>query len=131
MACHTEQQPIPIKEISEKLNISFHFLTKILQKITKQNLMRSYKGARGGVALAKSANSITLMDIILAIEEQDFFQKCLLGLDECSDESPCPAHNQWAPIRKEFRSLSEGMSLAILADKIKKDGYRIASFAKK
>ena len=42
-----ERHFVPIREISEKLGLSFHFLTKILQKLTEAGLMESYRGPSG------------------------------------------------------------------------------------
>ena len=43
-----------IREMSEKLNISFHFLTKILQKLKDNRIVKSHQGPKGGVSFAKS-----------------------------------------------------------------------------
>lgn len=131
VAGHPESKYVPIGKISEELNISFHFLTKILQKLTQRNIMRSFKGPKGGVALARSAHSITLMDIIMAIEEPDFFHRCLLGLEQCLDDNPCPVHDEWKVIRKEIQSIFENTTLARLTTKIEKKGYRIADLVKR
>ena len=42
---------VSIKSLSDKLDISFHFLTKILQELTAAELMESMKGPKGGVRL--------------------------------------------------------------------------------
>lgn len=131
VATQEDQRFVPIKEISENLSISFHFLTKILQKLTQQKIMKSFRGPNGGVALARPASSTTLMDVIMAIEEPDFFNKCLLGLDECGDENPCPVHDQWGKMREDLKSIFENTTLANLAEKIRTDKYRIANIAKK
>ncbi|MEW5805777.1 MAG: Rrf2 family transcriptional regulator [Acidobacteriota bacterium] len=124
-------QYFPIREISGNLNISFHFLTKILQKLTQHHIMKSFKGPRGGVALARSPKSITLMDIIMAIEEPDFFRRCLLGLEQCLDENPCPVHEEWKAIRGDIQSIFENTTLAKMTTRIEEKGYRIADLVKK
>ena len=63
----SNRQYVPIREISERLNISFHFLTKILQELKRHGIMTSYRGPNGGVSLARPASEITLMDMINAI----------------------------------------------------------------
>ncbi len=131
VAAQQGQRFVPIREISDNLNISFHFLTKILQKLTQQKIMKSFRGPNGGVALAQSPDSVTLMDVIMAIEEPGFFNKCLLGLDECGDENPCPVHDQWGKMREDLKSIFENTTLAHLAEKIRKDEYRIANIVKK
>ena len=63
IAAHKEGEYIAISEIAKQLDISFHFLTKILQKLTQDKLMRSYRGPNGGVAFTRSLDKIFLTDI--------------------------------------------------------------------
>lgn len=111
---------VPVKELSNELNISFHFLTKILQKLTEAKLMQSFRGPRGGVALAQSPDSITLLDIVHAIDGEKIFDKCLLGLPDCNDNHPCPLHNQWREKSKEFENIFENSNLDNLTKDIEK-----------
>lgn len=126
IATQKERQFLTIREISEKLNISFHFLTKILQILTQKNILVSVKGPKGGVALARPATAINLLEIIEAIDGLGFFKQCVLGLDECDDEQPCPLHDEWGEMRGRIRSILEETSLAEMAQKVKLNGFRIA-----
>jgi len=111
---------IPVKELSKELNISFHFLTKILQKLTDAKLMQSFRGPRGGVALAKSPNTITLLDIVHAIDGEKIFEKCLLGLPDCNDDHPCPLHNQWREKSKQLENIFEISNMDNLSKNLEK-----------
>jgi Rrf2 family protein len=119
------EQYVPIRQISDDLNISFYFLTKTLQVLTRNDIMTSYRGPSGGVALAKPASYITLMDMIDAIDGIESFQRCILGLPGCGEENPCPLHAYWGEPRNKIRSIFENTSLAELAEEIKKDGLRL------
>ena len=57
--------------------------------------MKSHRGPKGGVALARSADSIYLIEIIEVMDGTDIFKECLLGLESCNDINPCPLHEQW------------------------------------
>lgn len=106
---------IPVKELSKELNISFHFLTKILQKLTEADLMQSFRGPRGGVALAQSPEKVTLLNIVHAIDGTHIFDQCLLGLPDCNDDHPCPMHNQWKEKTKQLEYIFEKSNLENLA----------------
>ncbi|MCA1801867.1 MAG: Rrf2 family transcriptional regulator [Rhodothermaceae bacterium] len=86
---------VPIRDISSDLNISYHFLTKILQMLTAANILISSRGAGGGVALAREAAAITLYDLIIAIDGDELFTGCLLRLPGCGTKTPCPMHQEW------------------------------------
>lgn len=98
--------------MSDELNISFHFLTKILQKLTKTNILVSLKGPKGGVALSRAPQLITLLDVVIAIDGPDLFTECLLGLPGCGTQKPCPVHEKWAGAREDLRVMFQGKTLA-------------------
>ncbi len=126
IATRSNQNYIPIREISSNLNISFHFLTKILQKLTEKNIMASFRGPHGGVKFTRPISSISLLEIITAIDGPDLFEKCLIGLDDCRDDSPCPLHDQWKTVRTELMDIFQNNSLETISWKILNRPFRIS-----
>jgi Rrf2 family protein len=117
---------LPIREISKELDISFHFLTKIFQKLTGAGLLKSFRGPNGGVALARSAKDISLEDVVLAIDGDDLFQNCILGLPGCGDCRPCPLHEDWADERKALQKLLSSKTIDDAAHEVEKEDLRLA-----
>ena len=97
---------VNIRDMAEELNIPHHVLAKICQTLAKQGLLRSLKGPHGGFALAVEADSIKLIDIVRTVDGPDFMQECALGLEKCSEETPCPIHSQWAAIKESMPNLA-------------------------
>lgn len=126
VATQNEKNYIPISTISEKLGISFHFLTKILQILTQKGIMSSYRGPHGGIALAKPAESVKLLDIMEAIECADQFAECVLGLPGCGTLKPCPLHDEWSGIREQIHEMLNRTTVAELAKKVTEDGLRLS-----
>ncbi len=116
---------IPIRQLAEELDLSFHFLTKILQILTQAKIMESYKGPNGGVKMANPSNEVYLIDIVEAIDGREVFSSCLLGLPGCGDEAPCPLHEVWKKSQGQLRSIFEETSLADLAKDTKKSMFRL------
>lgn len=114
MACSVEEGYISIKEMSEKLDISFHFLTKLLQELTREGYLLSYRGPTGGVLLNREPRHIIIKDVIHIFEGKDYFKTCLLGLPGCGLEEPCPVHDFWSKIREEMKEKFETTTLADL-----------------
>ncbi|HDL18167.1 MAG TPA: Rrf2 family transcriptional regulator [Bacteroidetes bacterium] len=131
IAAQKERKFIPIREVSEKLDISFHFLTKILQVLTRAHILVSFKGPNGGIALACPAESISLSDISKAIDGSKIYEECILGLDQCGDENPCPLHNEWKRIRDQIQNLFDKTTFAEVAEKINCGEFRITNLLKK
>lgn len=118
---------VSIKEISEKLDISFHFLTKTLQILTRHDLLESYRGPTGGIALKKPASELYLIDVIKALEGEDFFDKCMLGLPGCGTAAPCPVHDFWKEAKELVQFNFENTSLEDLGNKVKDNDARLVA----
>lgn len=120
LASIKDRKYIPIREISKKLDIPFHFLTKILQALARSGIVLSLRGANGGVALANSPNKIHLKDVIVSIDGPGTFSGCVLGLSKCDEKNPCPIHERWSPIKNRIEELANKTSLLNLAENASK-----------
>jgi len=126
IASQKDREFVPISEIADKLQISFHFLTKILQNLTKFKLMKSYRGPKGGISLDRPAHEIRVSDIIEALDCEDFLSSCILGLPDCSDENPCPFHENWKIERERIKQKFLNVRLDELSDSIINSGLRLS-----
>lgn len=90
-----------IIEISEEIASPKHFTAKILQTLVREKVVSSYKGPGGGFYIEPN-RTLTLIDIIRAIDGDELFTSCALGLKQCSDKKPCPMHHQIVPIRTQL-----------------------------
>ncbi len=127
LASNQDGEYVSIRQMSDRLNISFHFLTKVLQQLTSAGLMESYKGPNGGVRLTKSGSEVSLSEIVVAIDGPDLFTECALGLPGCGTEKPCPLHEKWALTRDGIREMLEKTDLVELAEKGKAGNMRITA----
>lgn len=105
-ALETRTRPyVSIRGMAEALDMPFHFLTKVLQDLTRHGILTSSRGAAGGVAFARKPDDVSLLAIVEIIEGPDLFTRCLLGLQGCGDRKPCPLHRRWAAERKRIKHL--------------------------
>lgn len=125
LASKDEGEFTPIRKMSDKLEISFHFLTKILQQLTADGLLLSYKGPNGGVKLTRPGTKIALIDIVLAIDGPKLLTECALGLPGCGLKNPCPLHDKWADTRDSIRKMLQNTTLTDLAIKGKAENLRL------
>lgn len=119
-----QREYTPIREIAKELDLSFHFLTKILQVLTETGILKSFRGPNGGIGLAKPPRQIQLLHIILAIDGLDMFSSCVLGLPGCGQEKPCPLHASWAQRRSELKRMFESATVASMSADIQKQHLR-------
>jgi Rrf2 family transcriptional regulator, iron-sulfur cluster assembly transcription factor len=127
LASKKEGEFIPIKRMSDKLEISFHFLTKILQQLTAEGILESFKGPNGGVRLNRPGSDVQLMDIVLAIDGEQLLTECALGLPGCGIKNPCPLHDKWAETRDAIKAMLELTTLTELVEKGRKENLRLTT----
>lgn len=117
--------PILSREVAERLDVPSAYLAKILQALCKGGLLTSHRGRLGGFSLSEEAEKVSLMRAILITEGANFTQECLLGLKVCSDETACPMHPKWKPIKNQILSMLEQQNLATLAEAVRAGKYRL------
>ncbi|MCB0375140.1 MAG: Rrf2 family transcriptional regulator [Sinomicrobium sp.] len=119
LSVHTsEDTKLGVKEIAEELDVPKPFLAKILQQLSRHNLISSSKGTGGGFYLSEADRQISLRDIIECIDGQEMFTACILGLPVCSSENPCPLHDEAQVYRMGIADLVGNNSINDFAGKI-------------
>lgn len=91
---------ISLSALSKKINIQEFYLTKILTRLKKEGLVKSYAGIYGGFSLAKDASDITVWMIIQAIEPCSLVSHCLEGEGCCSRNA-----TSYCAVRKVFQEI--------------------------
>lgn len=116
ISLNTDMELIRAQEIAEAENLPAPFLAKLLQQLARSGVLVSVKGPKGGFGLARPANEISLMEVVSAVDGEEGFKRCAVGLAECTDEMPCPLHDTWKPLRLQILDYMSGRSLADLAE---------------
>lgn len=120
-----------VKNIAEESEIPTHFLAKILQQLARKGFLRSSKGPTGGFALRKSAEDITLLEIVDAIDGLAEYERCPSGITECNDEAPCGMHESWKELRSRIIGYLEGTTISDVARSLQLKREALAKLAKK
>ncbi len=104
-----------VSDLAKELEIPKPFLSKILQKLAKADLVSSSKGRGGGFYLTEDNLTKTLLDIILCIDGTNSINECILGQPTCSDENPCPLHHYYKDIKRDLLMVVSDASVDKLA----------------
>lgn len=115
LALQGEGEFVKGREISEAEEIPAPFLSTVLQRLVAAGLLRSARGPVGGYALAIPANQITLYDLKATMDGVSELEQCAVGLGTCSDETPCPLHDTWKPIREQIKRYLAETTLEMMA----------------
>ncbi|MBS1936654.1 MAG: Rrf2 family transcriptional regulator [Bacteroidetes bacterium] len=94
-----------LKEVAEYTGENEHTVGKLLQKLVKAGIIQSAKGPTGGFYITPKQADQRVIQIVHAMDGDDLFTQCGLGLSRCSDKHPCPFHEAYKPIREQFREL--------------------------
>lgn len=92
---------IMVDDIAKAKAIPKSFLSKILQKLAKANIVKSYRGVKGGFQIAKAPKEINLLDVINAIEGPVAMNRCAVNRKVCSLSCSCAVHTIWVELRKD------------------------------
>ncbi|MBT1709760.1 Rrf2 family transcriptional regulator [Fulvivirgaceae bacterium PWU5] len=98
---------VGLKDIAQGIDSPEAFMAKILQALSRQGLVQSVKGPNGGFYMDARGLKVTLAEVVLAIDGDQLFNGCGLGLPECNEKKPCPIHDEFKLIRNKIRSLLE------------------------
>lgn len=96
--------PLEARKISEIEEIPMRFTFKILRKLRKFGLIRSYRGVYGGYCMEKNGDEVSVLDILESISENFGFAHCLDEALHCKKSSLCR-------VRKEFLEIEEDLKV--------------------
>ena len=91
LAYHQQTGPIGNASLAMGTKIPPSYLAKVLQGLARAGLVDSRRGAKGGFVLLQDAESITLLDVVNAVEPIPRIVGCPLGLSSHADKL-CPVH---------------------------------------
>lgn len=109
---------VGIKQIATGIDSPEHFIAKILQELGRKGLVASMKGPTGGFYLEKASLNRSLADIVTAVDGDQLFLGCGLGLKQCSETNPCPIHFKFKKVRKEVQTMLEHAKLGEFTEKL-------------
>lgn len=98
LATLSPEQRARATDISDALGVPANYLSKILHALARSGLLESERGPRGGFRLAIPAGEMFLGHVVAPFDEIGRDRVCLLGRNECSDGSPCAAHDKWKTV---------------------------------
>ena len=117
IAAHEEQGSVSAKRIAEEFGIPPELLAKILQRLSKQRLITSQNGPKGGYALARRPAEITVGQVVRALEGP-------ISIVSCFEDSECPQIercNLRRPVQKIQTAISQVLDTMSLAELVADD----------
>ena len=114
--------PANINDVAESADVPKAYLAKIVKKLNDGGIVESKRGSMGGIWLARPPKLVSLLDISIALEGEDFLDGCLLGSGYCNDGRKCPTHKFWVKTRETIRKELERTKLSDVLEFNKQQG---------
>jgi Rrf2 family protein len=110
----SNQQISTVKEISDRYAVPNELLAKVMQKLAKGKIVVSHQGSLGGYSLARSANDISVMDVISVIEgTQPTIAECFANDEQtCSVFQNCTIKNPLGKIQFNLEQVFSSMKVS-------------------
>ncbi|RBW56494.1 transcriptional regulator [Tenacibaculum sp. E3R01] len=115
---------VSLSTISSAIDSPQAFTAKVLQQLTRNDIVKSIKGPYGGFVIEDfKMNTIKLSDVVKVLDGDSIFTSCGLGLKECNDKSPCPLHFQFIEVRNKLKSMLNNTTLLMLVNDMNIDTF--------
>lgn len=117
MAAHYNDGPIHLMLIAHRQGISVKYLEQIIIPLKKANYVKSVRGPKGGHALARPPEEITVGEIVALLEDGRDLVDCSSNGDACQRSSHCPTRAIWLEAAQALFAKLESITLADLLAK--------------
>ncbi|MCL4153960.1 UNVERIFIED_CONTAM: hypothetical protein GTU68_064350 [Idotea baltica] len=122
-------RPITLSAISDRQGISLSYLEQLFANLRRQGLVTSSRGPGGGYRLSRSADEVTVLDVISAVDEKVDTTRCE-GRGNCANGEECLSHELWESLSDQIRLYLGGITLGqvVKNHQSKMNGDKVISF---
>jgi Rrf2 family iron-sulfur cluster assembly transcriptional regulator len=117
LAAAAKRRPGSVRNLdalAAETGMSTPALAQVIHFLQLAGLVEAPHRASGGLRLARPASQISLLEVVRAIDGAGLWGRCVLGLAQCADDAPCPAHMVWKRTRRMLELHLQSQSLVEL-----------------
>ncbi len=114
IATHSKDEPVRLKEIARRQNVSLSYLEHIVGPLISGGILRSTRGPGGGVSLLAKPEEISLERVVGLLEGPLGATDCVVQSDICSRAGQCATRSLWVEVSDAMREVLRGKTLADL-----------------
>ncbi len=116
-----KNQKVSMKDVAKAIDSPEAYTSKILQQLSRNDIIQSEKGPTGGFSVEKDKiKELNLRMIVTAIDGDSIYEECGLGFHQCNESKPCVIHHQYKSIRDDLKTMLENTLLVDLSEDIEK-----------
>ena len=116
------EHPRTFAEIAKSQRISPHFVSTVAVLLKRAGFIKSMRGPKGGVTLARDPKDLHLLEVIEAVRGPLAVMPCLEKPNSgCTNTAGCPVYGMWSDINSRIRSVLNDYTLSDVLAQIKSD----------
>lgn len=120
LARHAGEKPVRLKDIAGRQNISLHYLEHIITPLVGAGIIRSIRGARGGLKLTRHPKDVKLSEVIQLLEGTIAPVDCIGNPESCDRADLCVTRDVWCEMKKAIDATLDSVTLQDLVEKQKR-----------
>ncbi len=113
-----------LKDIAREQQISLHYLEHLIAPLIAGGIIRSTKGPKGGISLARKPGEITLIEITQLLEGSVAPVECVNNPGTCKRAEFCAARDIWGQLKEVMDSVLESTTLQDLVERQRSKGQK-------
>lgn len=110
LAFHSEKKPVTLTDIAKRQEISLSYLEQLFARLRRSGMVEGVRGPGGGYQLSRRAESISIAEIISAVDETIDSTRCG-GQANCQNAQPCLTHDLWMGLSDQIRQYLDSITL--------------------
>ena len=119
LALHHDEEPVMLKDIAQRQQISLQYLEHLMTPLLAAGIVRSTRGPKGGVSLARPAKQIDMQELIQILEGSTAPVDCVDNPKICSRSETCVTRDIWDELKKAMNAVLSSTTLQDMADRQK------------
>ncbi len=110
LAYHSEKKPVTLTDIAKRQEISLSYLEQLFARLRRSGMVEGVRGPGGGYQLSRATSTISIAEIIAAVDETIDSTRCA-GEANCQNDQPCLTHDLWMGLSDQIRQYLDSISL--------------------
>ena len=119
LALRPGDNPATLKDIAQRQQISIRNLEHLITPLVAAGIVRSMRGPKGGISLARSPQEIRLSEVIQLLEGSTAPVECLDNPARCARSATCVTRDVWGELRKAMDNVLGSTTIADLVERQK------------
>ena len=129
IALHSSDKPVLLRDIAGREEISVQYLEHLIAPLKAAGILKSIRGARGGLALARLPSQIRIGEVIQIMEGSVSPVECVDNPNVCPRSPVCATRDIWVEVKTAIDSVLESTTLQDLVERqMRKERGEIAMY---